>query len=264
MASEGLSLQSFLQSEGLESVCERLKDESIESILGVLFGADGRTDNRPALLKWLAQHGLSLPERQAVAKAFNRASREGVAGIAESDAEIAARTSWLDGTSAPDPIEEPWAPPTRPFLVFTSAGDASSGVGQWMQSTHSERDFELCVVYYGDEADPACLQMADHSIRHRGGKFPNLVHALRRQLPYFRAFEAIAVWDDDVGITGDAISECFRTRRQHDYWVVAPANSSFAGKADIGGLRAEAGGHHRTTNFVEVSLLAVSACSREM
>ena len=245
-------LEEFLASEGLDHLLERLHGESLERCKQIMFGADGRSNGRPAFLKWLAELGLNLKERQTLATAFSRASREGVDGIAESDADVNARTAWLDSDTSPEADEEPWQQSTRKFLVFTSAGEACSGLQQWLRAT-STRSFDICVVYYGDESDPECLRVADHVLRHKGGKFPNLVYAMRKQLAYFRAFEAIAVWDDDVAIDASAIEELFAIRRELDLWALQPANARHAGKADIQHTVAEDGVRLRFVNFVEVT-----------
>ena len=71
----------------------------------------------------------------------------------------------------------------RPFLVFTSAGEKCN-VLQWVDdrsygvnrdeiggaAVAAPRDWELCVAYYGEEADPACLRVADRGLRLKGGK----------------------------------------------------------------------------------------------
>ena len=84
----------------------------------------------------------------------------------------------------------------------------------WLDAGQS-RSWELCVVYYGDRDDPDCLRAADHSMRMKGGKFPNLVRAMRRQLAYFRSFEAILVADDDLVISGAQLNALFEVRRAH-------------------------------------------------
>jgi len=117
----------------------------------------------------------------------------------------------------------------------------------------SNREWDLLVVYYGDEDEPACLRVADHAMRMKGGKFPNLVKAMRRQPTYFSQFEAIFVADDDLGISGDDISALFFTRREHDLWLLQPANHAHLGKADFVALRAEHGVALRLVNFIEVT-----------
>ena len=182
-----------------------------------------------------------------------------VAGVSEDEA---ATKAWLgavnggSGTPKESAVAERWPVPEHRFLVFTSAGDCNS-VSVWVGgegASSAARDFELCVVYYGDAPNPPCLRLADRSLRRRGGKFPNLLEAMRAQPAYFRSFEAIFVADDDLGQLGpDEIDRLFLARRELDAWVVAPANASAAGKADHEFLRARPGGSARFVNFVEVT-----------
>jgi hypothetical protein len=143
-----------------------------------------------------------------------------------------------------------WAA-TRPFLVFTSAGD-NSAVRRWLSGS-PERDWDLCVAYYGDEPDPPCLHGADHGVRSKGGKFGNLLKCCRQQLAYFRRFEAILVLDDDVVMDAGGISTLFAARRRLDLWLLQPAYDPLEGKCDAyPDLRAQPYAH-RLVNFVEVT-----------
>ena len=92
----------------------------------------------------------------------------------------------------------------------------------WVRGRSASSDFELCVVYYGSLDDPECLRLADRGMRSAGGKFPNLLQAMRSQLRYFRSFEAVLVADDDVLLEADAITRLFRLRRALDVWVLQP------------------------------------------
>ena len=253
-------LDAFLDECDLGALTDRLAGESLQSLARTLFGPDGMlpaSKGRPALLQQLKALGLSLAERQAVATAINKASREGDARVAETEADVNARTAWLrrDTTLAlslsSGDEETPWPRSPRPFLVFTSAGDSGCNVAKWVEP--GPREFDLCVCYYGDVAEPACLQVADRSLRCAGGKFPNLVRALQRQLHYFTGFEAILVADDDLLIDAASINALFRFRRAHDLWLLQPANHATEGKADFRELRQESGCEGRLVNFVEVT-----------
>lgn len=199
------SLSSFLESYGLGAVIEpALADCTLEDIASRFFG-----EGRIAFFSWLAQRGVALPERQVrytsqhwmrtlppvlasvhipscvqkLANALSKASRGGVSGVAESPEAVVA---WMDGNgSATGPAV--WTS-SRRFLVFTSAGD-DGNVPLWVRNSGAERAFDLCVVYYGNEADPPCLRIADCCMRNRGGKFPNLLHMMKAQLSYVRSFE---------------------------------------------------------------------------
>lgn len=261
------SLLAFLREHELVEVADKLAGESLASMTKSFFD-EGRT----LFLKSLQERGIGLKVRQALANKLNAASRTGVAGIAESEEEIRSRTAWLDVSGASS-AEDAWPPSRRRYLVFTSAGDANK-VHHWVEESDAELgnlerctarlgiprvggrdDFDLCVVYYGSAAeDPPCMQVADRSLRMQGGKFPNLVAAMKLQRDYFAGFEAILVADDDLeGLGAHAIACLFQARRALDVWYLQPANHPEIGKADIDGTRAEKGVSHRFVNFCEVT-----------
>ena len=257
------SLDAFLSECGLSSVSAKLSGDTLESLVQIHYGldiygtagpehADPQKAGRKALLEHLQQLGLNLKERQTLANNIAKASRDGRAGFAETAEEIANRVAWLDGGEPS--TEPPWPPSSRPFLVFTSAGDANN-VPKWLVPEH-EREWDLVVAYYGEsEVEPPCMQVADHSLRMKGGKFPNLLRAMRQQYAYFASFEAILVADDDLDSIGaDSITRLFQLRRQHDLWLLQPANHPMAGKADFRELRSIGGSNElRFVNFIEVT-----------
>ena len=211
------SLHDFLAAYGLERLADRLRDDALCDLVRLLF-----EDGRPAFLSRMSQRGFSVSDRQALANALNRASRSGYDGVAESEAQLHELTAWLDRPPVEgDTAGSAWEPRGCPFLVFTSAGDANN-VPHWVRSRSAASDWELCVVYYGSREDPECLRVADRGMRSAGGKFPNLLRAVRSQLRYFRSFEAILVADDDVLIEAGAISRLFHVRRALDAWVLQP------------------------------------------
>ncbi len=249
-AADAAALSSFLEEVELAALQPSLAETTLAECCDRLF------DDRTAFLRWCASLGVKRVDGQALAGALARASRDGRPGICETDETFRARTAWLDGDGGDDERagEPAWPASPHPFLVFTSAGDASS-VSMWVEGRDAlQRDWALCVVYYGDEPEPDCLARADVGLRLKGGKFPNLFETMRRQHRYFRAFEAVLVADDDLRIGPADISALFHTRRRWDLWLLQPANHPERGKADIGELRAEPGSHrYRTTNFVEVT-----------
>ena len=266
------ALAEFIHTNSLPAdVTSQLSGLSLRDCVSLLYDKD-----RSALLGALEERGLKLPVRQKFANKLGAASRSGVPGICESEDEILARSAWLDGggevaPSTDENEEPPWSHSERRFLVFTSAGDANA-VTSWVQGWTGRgaaaarfggggggpgggRDWDLCVAYYGDdEATPSCMAVADHSVRIKGGKFPNLLACLRRQRPYFAGFESILVADDDLqGIDADGLSALFHARRHLDAWVLQPANNPMAGKADIRETQAQPGIAYRFVNFCEVT-----------
>ena len=141
----------FLADHDLTALADHLANDTLESLVHELFEDGGR----PALLNRLVARGLRLKERQALANALNRANRLGYPGVTESMDQVSNRTAWLDG----DGEISSWRSCGSPFLVFTSAGDRGN-VPMWAQG---DRDFELCVVYYGDADEPRHARATDGS-----------------------------------------------------------------------------------------------------
>jgi hypothetical protein len=241
-------------------ICHRLKNAGADqSRLRVLADSLQRAINRygfepdPAEVGYVSRHHWKrrcgmVPDDAPCPPLNDADEKQQQAPVSAEEDPVRVATAWLDESRAPH--ASAWPATKKQFLVFTSAGD-NNNVAKWVEPEGS-RNFELCVVYYGDESDPPCLSFADHALRIKGGKFPNLLAAAKRQLHYFTAFEAILVADDDVIIDAEAISKLFLARRELDVWVMAPANSA-AGKADIAGLRAQDGFSHRFVNFIEVT-----------
>lgn len=249
-SSDTSGLDGFLRDYDLAPLRARLSDVTLQSLTLVLFG-----ESRTALLSALQGRGLALSERRRLANALEKAAKQHDPRVAETPEEIARRVAWLDGSTS----TAAWPPSSRPFCLFTSAGDSvSSNVLSWLSGRDSDGAdgalFDLVVAYYGDEPDPPCLSCADRSFRRRGGKFSNLLHAVRTHLEYFRAFEAIMVADDDLqGLCAADFGRLFAYRRAHDLWVLQPANHPSLGKADIAELRQDASCALRFVNFVEVT-----------
>ena len=260
------SLHDFLLANSLQSLEGRLSGTTLRSCIDILFDS-GRT----ALLAKLAECGLKLPERQKLANTLGSASRNGVQGVAESEEEIQLRTEWLarsSSSSSSGADEVAWCRPAslshihvcRRHKQYRALGRVivgrSARRSPFFNDARGRDEFELVVCYYGDSpVDPLCMQVADRALRMKGGKFPNLLACLKRQLAYFRSFEAILVADDDLeGLDAMALSALFHARRQlNDAWVIQPANHSEIGKADIHGTRSNRGLSHRFVNFIEVT-----------
>jgi hypothetical protein len=130
-------------------------------------------------------------------------------------------------------------------LVFTSAGDRSNLRG-WLRG---RRDFDLWVVYYGEQ--PGTLrELATYHVSRRGAKFQNLHYCYQQWPQVFARYDAIMVMDDDIVIDATAITRLFEIRRELDLWALQPA-FRLAGKVswDITAVHAMA--KLRYTNFIE-------------
>lgn len=134
------------------------------------------------------------------------------------------------------------------WLVFTSAG-SNSNVTRWLGP---ERSFELWVVYYGEGDIPEELRSADYISRRKGSKFQNLWAAFQHHQSILGRYEAILVMDDDIIISAQAISDLFRFRARHDFWIVHAAFSPL-GKISHAITALNPAMRYRVTNFVEVT-----------
>ena len=135
----------------------------------------------------------------------------------------------------------PSAPHPRRYLVFTSVGERCDNIEHTWLCEEDRRDWELCVVYYGDPArkPDTLLRRADRVLCRKGGKFPNLAYLHATEPDYLSSFEAVLVADDDIFFErADAIRELFAVRREYDLWMCQPANHAKPWKADIAELRA--------------------------
>ncbi len=137
--------------------------------------------------------------------------------------------------------------PTRPYLVFTSAGDRSN-VRRWVLG---KRSFDLWITYYGDRPG-ALADIADLYSCHKGSKFQNLHNAYQAWPDLMRAYEAVLVMDDDILIGGEEIARLFELRRELDLWLLQPAFSPW-GKISHPVTRVVRTARLRYTNFVEMA-----------
>ncbi len=132
-------------------------------------------------------------------------------------------------------------------LVFTSAGDRSN-LRSWLQG---RRDFDLWVVYYGDQ--PGKFQeLCNFHVSAKGSKFQNLQRCYQRWPAQLARYDAIMVMDDDILIDATGITRLFEIRRELDLWALQPAFRP-AGKIswDITAVHATA--KLRYTNFIEMT-----------
>jgi hypothetical protein len=132
-------------------------------------------------------------------------------------------------------------------LVFTSAGDRSN-LRRWLQG---RRDFDLWVVYYGEQ--PGTFQeLATYHVNRRGSKFQNLHYCYQERPHELAHYDAIMVMDDDIVIDATGITRLFEIRRELDLWALQPA-FRLAGKVswDITAVHPTA--KLRYTNFIEMA-----------
>lgn len=137
--------------------------------------------------------------------------------------------------------------PSKPYLVFTSAGDRSN-LHRWLRGP---RDFDLWVTYYGDYRG-RYASVADIYNCRKGSKFQNLHHASRAWAVLLSSYESIMVMDDDILIRPDQINRLFRIRQELDLWVLQPAFSPW-GKITHPITAVQRTERWRYTNFVEMT-----------
>ena len=114
-------LADFLAAHDLSHLEDALVGESLSTCVQRLFkpaSIVGALDSRPAFLSFLAERGVKLKDRQALANALARASREGEAGVVETEDDVQQRTDWLDLHYERSLCEEdaPMWPPSKPYL----------------------------------------------------------------------------------------------------------------------------------------------------
>jgi hypothetical protein len=132
-------------------------------------------------------------------------------------------------------------------LVFTSAGNRAN-VHAWLEG---QRDFDLWVVYYGDE--PGKFQgLANFHLDRKGSKFQNLHYCYEQWPQALARYDAVMVMDDDIMIDATGVTRLFEVRRERDLWALQPA-FRWCGKVswDITAVHSTA--KLRYTNFIEMA-----------
>lgn len=132
-------------------------------------------------------------------------------------------------------------------LVFTSAGDRTNAA-RWLRG---RKNFDLWIAYYGESAGQF-RELADIYHARRGSKFANLKFAYDTWPELLAPYKAVLVTDDDVLISGDAISRLFDLQEQRDLWLLQAAFSPL-GKISWRITRVRWQYELRFTNFVEMT-----------
>jgi GR25 family glycosyltransferase involved in LPS biosynthesis len=137
----------------------------------------------------------------------------------------------------------------RRMLVFTSAGDSSRWYDRWLGL---EREFDVCVKYYGDGGGEEHRRNADTFGRMKGGKFQNLYTWYHSNPEVLSNYDYVAVWDDDIEIDCADINAIFGVARQFDLWICQP---SFTSDSKISHAHTEhvPGKMLTYTNFIEMN-----------
>jgi hypothetical protein len=108
----------------------------------------------------------------------------------------------------------------RRFLLFTSAGDKSN-VLQW---TGPDRWYDIVVVYYGKELWRAPWRKEVEAVyTNKETKFPNLLWYLKTHS--IDAYDAIAVWDDDIVADPLQINSLFSEMQKNKVNIFTPCHT---------------------------------------
>jgi hypothetical protein len=107
------------------------------------------------------------------------------------------------------------------------------------------------VTYYGEQPGRG-RDEADYYNERRASKFQNLHFAYQHCRDILDRYDAVMVLDDDIVISGTAISRLFEYRERFDLWALQPAFSPL-GKISWPITRVNPRNVLRYTNFVEMT-----------
>ena len=125
---------------------------------------------------------------------------------------------------------------------------------------HPDREFDVCLVYWGDREGPD-PSTVERLVRRKGTKFPNLAHCYLADPDWFRQYSAIWTVDDDIIMPTHAINTMFRIFMEEKMSLAQPAfdHDSFCSQGVL--FQRPGGPPVRLTNFVEnnVSIFSQAA-----
>lgn len=165
---------------------------------------------------------------QAYADADGRwllvASRHAPGGLPHSLREVAPVGGLAAASEGVGPIQRN-ADPRRRNLVIVRAGERSLH-GQWPRSIPVEdRNWDLCVSWYGPEAGFPPDDGSDYAVHQPDlRKYPALHRLLHEASPLW-AYDYIALPDDDLMLTWRDWNEMFAVCREHRLDLAQPALS---------------------------------------
>jgi len=145
--------------------------------------------------------------------------------------------------------------PLSKFLVYTCAGHESN-LSRWRKSRD---DFDLFVVYYGDQTGQY-FHESDYYISQKGGKFPNFYKVYSQWRKIFDSYQVVMIADDDLIFTSSNLSVFFKIFETYNLSLAQPSFDP-RGKAShrVGKVRPFS--LMRYTNFVEVTCPAFDSYS---
>jgi hypothetical protein len=136
----------------------------------------------------------------------------------------------------------------RKNLVISIVGD-NSVHRTWLAGA-TPRNFDLCLIYYGDVAQRFASD-ADIYLQRKGIKF-NLIHELAQHelAEVMCHYERIWMPDDDIAADVDRVNRLFRLAEEHRLSICQPAIGS--GDVTFRTLRADPRFILRYSRFVEI------------
>ena len=151
-------------------------------------------------------------------------------------------------------------------LVFTSAGDRSHFDANW---AGPEQEFDLFVVYYGDDDERYAKyrEKARWIARRKGSKYQNFHHFYHAHPDIVARYRRFFILDDDLHFDGGsmAINRMFAVAKRHRLAISGPSFTR-DGKVSHEINEHQPGVAMAFTNFVEVNaqLFSRSALDRLM
>lgn len=136
----------------------------------------------------------------------------------------------------------------HPNLVIGVVGDNSCHEN-WLSDPQA-REFDLCLIYYGDQTD-RYAEVADYYFARKGIKL-SLIHEIAHEGFDKVLSEYKMIWlpDDDIGADTHQINSLFQLAEEHRLQIAQPAIGR--GDASYQALRCHPGYLLRYTGFVEM------------
>ncbi len=150
-------------------------------------------------------------------------------------------------------------PPKSRNLIFTSAGDNSVVLENWLAPNGN---YDIMVCYYGESAETFAKfsQSVEYCFQRKGAKYQNLKFLFEKYPEIFEAYDYFFLLDDDIifdGVSG--INKLFELIKRLNLWVVAPTfKRDGSSKISHPITKQRPQFHYRYTNFFETGVPLVS------
>ena len=130
-------------------------------------------------------------------------------------------------------------------LIISTVGDKS------LHQSWGNGDWDLVLLYYGDNIDIAKTYKTDKNQVHvgKGFKWHLIKEFITQNMEYVKGFDYVWFPDDDIKITNFEISSMFYIMEKWDLWLAQP---SLTGYVSHSITKPQPNSILRFTNFVEV------------